>query len=67
MLARENLDGMTINERLSTLDLFEEFDRAARRRDREDLISILVQAHLTREQAKASVDVFLDDPAKYGF
>lgn len=62
-----SLAGMTVNERLFTLGLLPRFDAAARARDREALIAVLLRAHLTREQAGATADTLLAAPARYGF
>ena len=63
----DELSGMTINERLFACDLFGRWDAAAKAQHREEMIAILRQVALTKEQASWSVDTMLADPAKYGF
>jgi hypothetical protein len=61
------LSGMTVNERLFACGLFDRWDAAARARNREEMISLLTQVALTRDQAVWSVDAVLANPVKYGF
>jgi len=61
------LRGMTVNERLVTLGLITEFDRAAYARDRRALIAILVKARFTEEQARQTTGALLANPERYGF
>lgn len=62
-----SLSGMTINERLSTLGLVDEFDLAARRRERSVMVDLLRKAQLTESDAISCADTILSDPQKYGF
>ena len=59
-------DGMTGNERLYTAGLLDAWDRAFKARDRAELIAIYGQVEFTSEDAAASVDRMLANPAKYG-
>ncbi len=59
--------GMTTNERLFSAGLLERFDVAARRRDREEMIRILIQVELEPQEAARSVELILADPRKYGY
>ena len=61
------LGGMTINERLAELGLFDEWDDAARRRDRQAMVDILLRCAMSQAYAEMSVDAFLANPEKYGF
>jgi hypothetical protein len=63
----EDLKGMTVNERLFVCDLLKSFDKATRRRDRGKMISVLLDAQLTNEQAIETVDTILKNPKYYGF
>lgn len=63
----EELSGMTLNERLFACGSMDQFDTAARQRDRESMVMILTQAALTKEEAAWSTDTILANPAKYGF
>ena len=58
---------MTVNERLFACSLIDEFDEAARNRDREHMISILVQAAISPEQAQITTDAVLKNPKTYGY
>jgi hypothetical protein len=58
---------MTVNERLFVSKLMDDFDAAARRRDRAQMISILVRVDLSEEGAAWSVDTILATPQKYGY
>jgi hypothetical protein len=59
--------GMTINERLFTVGLFEAFDAAARARDRVEMCTVLEHVALSRLEAESVVESILSDPGKYGF
>jgi len=59
--------GMTINERLAELGLFEEWDRAVADRDRERMIKVMLKVELSEKQAESTVDTILANPTKYGF
>jgi len=63
----ESYSGMTVNERLFVSKLMDDFDAAARRRDRAQMISILVRVELSQEAASCSVDSLLATPQKYGY
>jgi hypothetical protein len=63
----QSYGGMTVNERLFVSKLMDDFDAAARRRDREQMISILVRVDLSEEGASWSVDAILATPQKYGY
>lgn len=59
--------GMTINERLAELQLFEEWDRAVANRDRQRMIKVMLKVELSQKQAALTVDAVLANPEKYGF
>ena len=61
------LGGMTINERLFACGLLDSWDIAARKRDREAMIALLIETAVTRVQAESTVDTILENPSKYGF
>jgi hypothetical protein len=48
-------EGMTVNERLGTANLFDEFDKAARARDRATLEKILMRVALSHAEAESVV------------
>jgi hypothetical protein len=61
------LGGMTVNERLFSCGLLDNWDAAVGKRDREEMIAILRQVAMTQEQAAYTTDTLLKNPAKYGF
>lgn len=56
---------MTVNERLFSAGQLAAFDKAARSRDRSQMIDLLRRVDV--ERPEWSVDKMLDDPEKYGF
>ena len=63
----QDLQGMTVNERLLVLGLLNEFDLAANRGDRTAIIALLLKARFTDEQARQTTDAILANPARYGY
>lgn len=61
------LSGMTVNERLFSCGLIDRWDAAVRARKREEMISVLSEVALTKEEAAWTTDTVLANPAKYGF
>jgi hypothetical protein len=61
------LSGMTVNERLTACDLFPRWDAAAISRNKEEMVALLSQVAITRDEAFRIVDAILADPHKYGF
>lgn len=62
--------GMTLNERLYKAELLSAWDAAAINRDRTTMIELLtkvIDAEFTADDAAKSVDAILAAPAKYGF
>jgi hypothetical protein len=59
--------GMNVNERLCVSDLLQEFEKAAKSRDRGQMISMLLTVNLTPEQAASTTDAALANPKRYGF
>jgi hypothetical protein len=57
---------MTVNERLFEAGLLEQWDNAARARDRRTMIEILSRVDL-ESQAEWLADMVLANPPKYGF
>lgn len=64
---RPNYGGMTVNERLFVAGTLDQWEAAARLRDRATMISLLMQVDMTEESAAWSVDTMLSNPARYGF
>jgi hypothetical protein len=57
---------MTVNERLFSAGLRDQFDAAARSRDRRRMIALLVAVELA-DEASRIVDTVLANPTKYGY
>jgi hypothetical protein len=58
---------MTTNERLFIAGLLEQFDHAARLRDKEQMIRILRQVEIPETNAGTIAEGVLADPKRYGF
>ena len=56
---------MTVNERLSAAGLIDTFDAAARARDPDRMTEILSDVAI--ENAPATADAILADPARFGY
>lgn len=59
-------DGMSVNERLFSAGLIDAFDKAAKTRNRNDMIGILGQVELL-DEAESIVDAILASPVRYGY
>ncbi len=59
--------GMTTNERLFTAGLIDGFDAAARRRDREEMVRLLLKTFATQSNAESIADQILSSPNTYGY
>ena len=62
-----NYGGMTVNERLYEAGLMKSFDKAVRRRNRAEIVEVLLQVELSPEQAAETTDAILSDPTRYGY
>ena len=65
--SKEELKGMTVNERLFSCELFDEWDMAVKNRNKKEMINILTKVELTQEQAIETTTTVLENPEKYGF
>lgn len=65
MTEKPDYAAMTVNERLYTAGLLEVFDRAARSRDRAQMIEILSKVEVGSPDTTA--DAIIESPAKYGY
>ena len=63
----EQLRGMTVNERLFACGLLDAWGQVARNRDRSQMIALLLQTAIEREQAERTTDAVLNNPSMYGF
>ena len=59
--------GMTVNERLVTIDVSSEFARAISGKEQKRSIDILISTGLTRDQATRTVNAVLANPGDYGY
>ncbi len=57
---------MTLNERLVACGFLDGWDDAARDRNREQMIALLIEAAIPREQAERTTDAVLKNPGMYG-
>jgi len=57
--------GMTVNERLFAAGLLDEFEEAARARDRARMIALLAQVEIA--DPYWSVNTMLKNPGEYGY
>lgn len=54
---------MTVNERLYAAGLLDAFYRAANRRDKNEMISLLMSVDLEKPQAEEAADSIINNPA----
>jgi hypothetical protein len=66
-LKRPNYAGMTVNERMSAAGIMDRFEPAARSRDREEMISLLLEVETGEQDARLITETILADPKKYGY
>jgi len=66
-MSQNELNGMTVNERLVHLNLMELFDQSIRTANKELAVEILNKAKLSNEQALETVSVILNNPERYGY
>lgn len=59
------LAAMTVNERLFHVGILDQWDAAVRRRDRQELISLLERVEVGNPDR--TVDALLANPKKYGY
>lgn len=59
--------GMTINERLFECGRLEEFQEAALRRNRPEMVRLLSDLELSIAEVAQIVDAILVDPPRFGF
>ena len=64
---QNNFEGMTVNERLFTARLSNDFDLAVRKKDRNKLVDILKTVALSEKEANLTIDAIFSDPKKYGY
>ena len=62
----QELQGMTINERLITCNLFGSWDKAVLSQNKNEMIDILLKVAMTEEQAKETTNTILSNPKPYG-
>jgi hypothetical protein len=63
--SNEELEGMTVNERLFASDLLGKYLDSERKRDRAGMVSILTQVAFTRKEACEIADNILQHPQRF--
>lgn len=63
----DNLEGMTVNERLFNLGLMEAFDEAVRSGKLEAVLAVLQSAKFSDSQAQYTATTILANPKRYGY
>jgi hypothetical protein len=63
MTSDNNNSGMTVNERLYAAGLLDAFYRAANKRDKDEMISLLMSVDLEKPQAEEAADSIINNPA----
>jgi hypothetical protein len=58
--------GMTVNERLFVAGILDQFDDAARRRDRQAMLAYLHRVAMNDRAATETTDAILANPSYYG-
>jgi hypothetical protein len=58
---------MTVNERLYTVNLMDDFDSSIKSGQREVAIQLLEEAQFSINQATETVDAVFTDPKMYGY
>jgi hypothetical protein len=66
-LSHPPLSGITVNERLFSLGLLDEFDSLVRGRKRDELVALLKRAELSDVDATSCADAVLADPKRFGY
>jgi hypothetical protein len=58
---------MTVNERLFEAGVIDQFEAAAKNRDADAMVRILMRVALTEKDARLSTDAILKNPERYGY
>jgi type IV pilus biogenesis protein CpaD/CtpE len=66
-LEKPNYSGMTTNERLFVAGLLDQWDHAARARDKQQMVLILQRVEISESDAAAIAASVLANPSRYGF
>lgn len=67
MTSKKNYSGIAVNQRLSEAGLLTEFFNAANKKDRDDMISILLSIEYEQAQAEEVSDAILGISDSHGF
>ena len=62
----QDIEGMTVNDRLFHFGLIDLYDAAAKARDVPALVRILLQAEFSEEQAQFTANTVAANPGYYG-
>lgn len=63
MASEKNDSGMTVNERLYAAGLLDAFYRAANKRDKGEMIALLMSVDFERPQAEEAAESIINNPA----
>lgn len=63
MTSEKNYSGMSVNERLYDAGLLDDFFKAANKKDRNEMVALLVSIELERSQAEKAADTVLNNQA----
>lgn len=66
-MTNDHFSGMTVTERLYACGMMADFDQAAKIRNRDKIIEILLEVGLTEDQATQAAEATMSDPARYGY
>ncbi len=66
-MGAQPVQGMTVNERLCHFGLFHRFDVAARSRDVQAMVHVLLEAQFSEAQASQTAHAVAADPKRYGY
>lgn len=63
MTSEKNYSVMTVNNRLYDAGLLDDFYKAATKKDRNEMIALLMSVELDKSQAEETTDTILNNPA----
>jgi len=63
MASESKLSGIAVNARLNDAGLLDDFYRAANKKDRGEMIALLISIELDQSQAEETIDTILGNPA----
>lgn len=63
MTSKKKYSGMTVNERLYEAGLLDNFFNIANKKDRNEMVALLMSVELDRAEAEKTADTILKSPA----